>query len=88
LDTLSDAGIEVSVGTSLSSSSRNPHTDPVQLVEHSRVPRAAEGVKLARPISLDVTDESALYAEVEKHDLVISLTRECHLYHHSCTPRL
>jgi saccharopine dehydrogenase (NADP+, L-glutamate forming) len=30
-------------------------------------------VKLARPISLDVTDEKALDAEVAKHDLVISL---------------
>jgi saccharopine dehydrogenase (NADP+, L-glutamate forming) len=30
-------------------------------------------VKLANPISLDVTDDSALDAEVAKHDLVISL---------------
>lgn len=31
------------------------------------------GVKLATPISLDVTDAKALDAEVAKHDLVISL---------------
>lgn len=33
----------------------------------------SEGVKLAHPISLDVSDEKALDAEVAKHDLVISL---------------
>lgn len=33
----------------------------------------AKDVKNANPISLDVTDETALDAEVEKHDLVISL---------------
>jgi saccharopine dehydrogenase-like NADP-dependent oxidoreductase len=33
----------------------------------------SEGVKLARPISLDVMDENALDAEIAKHDLVISL---------------
>ncbi len=33
----------------------------------------SEGVKNARPISLDVTNDAALDAEVAKHDLVISL---------------
>src|SRR5436305_6254397 len=33
----------------------------------------AEGVKLAKPISLDVTDDKALDAAVAQHDLVISL---------------
>lgn len=33
----------------------------------------SKGAKGATPISLDVTDESALDAEVAKHDLVISL---------------
>lgn len=31
------------------------------------------GVKLATPISLDVTDDNAMDAELAKHDLVISL---------------
>ena len=35
--------------------------------------KLSEGVKTARPISLDVTDDKALDAEVAKHDLVISL---------------
>lgn len=35
--------------------------------------KLSEGVKNATPISLDVTDEKALDAEVAKHDLVISL---------------
>ena len=35
--------------------------------------KLSEGVKLATPISLDVTDEKALDAEVAKHDLTISL---------------
>lgn len=33
----------------------------------------SEGVKHATPVSLDVTDDQALDAEVAKHDLVISL---------------
>jgi saccharopine dehydrogenase (NADP+, L-glutamate forming) len=35
--------------------------------------KLSEGVKNAHPISLDVTDDKALDAEVAKHDLVISL---------------
>src|SRR5882724_7572961 len=35
--------------------------------------KLSEGVKNAHPISLDVTDEKALDAEVAKNDLVISL---------------
>lgn len=35
--------------------------------------KLSQGVKNAEPISLDVTDEKALDAEVAKHDLVISL---------------
>ncbi|RDW64225.1 saccharopine dehydrogenase-2 [Coleophoma crateriformis] len=57
LDILSDAGIEVSVACRTLESAK----------------KLSEGVKLAHPISLDVTDESALNAEVGKHDLVISL---------------
>ncbi|KAM3077041.1 saccharopine dehydrogenase (NADP+, L-glutamate-forming) [Clarireedia jacksonii] len=57
LDILSDAGIEVSVACRTLESAK----------------KLAEGVKLARPISLDVNDEKALDAEVAKNDLVISL---------------
>ncbi|RDW77022.1 saccharopine dehydrogenase-1 [Coleophoma cylindrospora] len=57
LDILSDSGIEVSVACRTLESAK----------------KLSEGVKLAHPISLDVTDESALNAEVGKHDLVISL---------------
>ncbi|KAI0013799.1 Apo Saccharopine reductase [Xylariaceae sp. FL0662B] len=57
LDILSDAGIEVSVACRTLEKAKN----------------LSEGVKNARPISLDVTDEEALDAEVAKHDLVISL---------------
>ncbi|RFU33563.1 hypothetical protein B7463_g2784, partial [Scytalidium lignicola] len=57
LDVLSDAGIEVSVACRTLESAK----------------KLAEGVKLARPISLDVTDEKALDAEVAKNDLIISL---------------
>jgi len=35
--------------------------------------KLAAGVKNANPVSLDVTDDKALDAEVAKHDLVISL---------------
>ncbi|KAL9135276.1 MAG: hypothetical protein Q9175_003544 [Cornicularia normoerica] len=35
--------------------------------------KLSEGVKLAKPISLDVTDYKALDAAVAQHDLVISL---------------
>ncbi|PSS06958.1 hypothetical protein M430DRAFT_54252 [Amorphotheca resinae ATCC 22711] len=57
LDLLSDSGIEVSVACRTLESAK----------------KLSEGVKLARPIALDVTDEKALDAEVAKHDLVISL---------------
>ncbi|KAF4981115.1 hypothetical protein FZEAL_3022 [Fusarium zealandicum] len=35
--------------------------------------KLSDGIKLATPISLDVSDDKALDAEVAKHDLVISL---------------
>lgn len=57
LDVLSDAGIQVSVACRTLESAK----------------KLAEGVKNAHPISLDVTNEAALDAEVAKHDLVISL---------------
>jgi len=57
LDVLSDAGIEVSVACRALESAK----------------KLAEGAKNAKPISLDVTDEKALDAEVAKNDLVISL---------------
>jgi saccharopine dehydrogenase (NADP+, L-glutamate forming) len=38
----------------------------------------SEGVKLAKPISLNVSDDIALDAEVSKHDLVISLIPYTH----------
>lgn len=57
LDILSDSGIEVSVACRTLESAK----------------QIAEGVKHAHPISLDVTDEKALDAEVAKNDLVISL---------------
>jgi len=57
LDILSDAGIEVSVACRTLESAK----------------KLSEGVKNAKPISLDVTNEKALDAEVAKNDLVISL---------------
>ncbi|KAG9230328.1 putative Saccharopine dehydrogenase [Amylocarpus encephaloides] len=57
LDILSDAGIDVSVACRTLESAK----------------KLSEGVKNAYPISLDVTDDKALDAEVAKHDLVISL---------------
>ena len=57
LDVLSDAGIEVSVACRTLQSAQ----------------KLSAGVKNAHPISLDVTDDKALDAEVAKHDLVISL---------------
>ncbi|KAF2456520.1 Apo Saccharopine reductase [Lineolata rhizophorae] len=57
LDLLSDAGIEVTVAC--------------RTLENAK--KLSEGVKLARPISLDATDDNALDAAVAQHDLVISL---------------
>ncbi|TVY67403.1 Saccharopine dehydrogenase [NADP(+),L-glutamate-forming] [Lachnellula suecica] len=57
LDILSDAGIEVSVACRTLESAK----------------KLSEGVKNAKPISLDVTDEKALDAAVGAHDLTISL---------------
>jgi saccharopine dehydrogenase (NADP+, L-glutamate forming) len=57
LDILSDAGIPVTVACRTLASAQ----------------KLSEGVKNAHPISLDVTDDKALGAEVAKHDLVISL---------------
>lgn len=57
LDILSDAGIEVSVACRTLESAK----------------KLSAGVKNAHPISLDVTDDKALDAEVAKNDLVISL---------------
>ncbi|KAB5563199.1 putative saccharopine reductase [Coniochaeta sp. 2T2.1] len=57
LDVLSEAGISVTVACRTKASAE----------------KLSEGVKNAHPISLDVTDDKALDAEVAKHDLVISL---------------
>ncbi|KAI1281720.1 Apo Saccharopine reductase [Xylaria sp. FL0933] len=57
LDVLSDAGIKVTVACRTLKSAQD----------------LSKGVKNAYPISLDVTDDKALDAEVAKNDLVISL---------------
>ncbi|CAM1508400.1 Fc.00g052480.m01.CDS01 [Cosmosporella sp. VM-42] len=57
LDILSEAGIPVTVACRTLESAK----------------KLSEGVNHATPISLDVSDEKALDAEVAKHDLVISL---------------
>lgn len=57
LDILSESGISVTVAC--------------RTLEHAK--SLSAGVQNAHPISLDVTDEKALDAEVAKHDLVISL---------------
>ncbi|KAJ9266953.1 hypothetical protein DTO195F2_888 [Paecilomyces variotii] len=57
LDVLSDAGVEVTVACRGLDSAK----------------KLSEGVKLAKAISLDVTDPAALDAAVAQHDLVISL---------------
>ncbi|TGO19326.1 hypothetical protein BPAE_0347g00060 [Botrytis paeoniae] len=57
LDILSEAGIQVSVAC--------------RTIESAK--KLSEGVKNTHPISLDVTDDKALDAEVAKNDLVISL---------------
>ncbi|KAM0477848.1 hypothetical protein ACHAPX_005614 [Trichoderma viride] len=57
LDVLTDAGIPVTVACRTLQTAQG----------------LSAGVKLATPISLDVTDAKALDAEVAKHDLVISL---------------
>ncbi|KAF7552568.1 hypothetical protein G7046_g7365 [Stylonectria norvegica] len=57
LDILSDSGVAVSVACRTLESAK----------------KLSEGVKNATPVSLDVSDEKALDAEVAKHDLVISL---------------
>ncbi|KAH8656629.1 Apo Saccharopine reductase [Tricladium varicosporioides] len=54
---LSDSGIEVSVAC--------------RTLDNAK--KLSEGVKLATPISLDVTNDEALDAAVAQHDLVISL---------------
>ncbi|KAH6610681.1 Apo Saccharopine reductase [Trichoderma cornu-damae] len=57
LDILAESGIEVTVAC------RN--------IGHAV--KLSEGVKLAKPISLDVTNDQALDAAVAQHDLIISL---------------
>ncbi|KAI1181054.1 Apo Saccharopine reductase [Nemania sp. FL0916] len=57
LDILTESGIKVTVAC--------------RTIENAE--KFSEGVKLAKPISLDVTNDQALDAEVAKHDLVISL---------------
>ncbi|KXX78096.1 Saccharopine dehydrogenase [NADP(+), L-glutamate-forming] [Madurella mycetomatis] len=57
LDILSEAGIPVTVACRTLATAK----------------QLSEGVKSANPISLDVTDDKALDAEVAKHDLIISL---------------
>lgn len=49
----------------------HPFSSACRTLESAK--KLSEGVKLARPISLDVSDDKALDAEVGKHDLVISL---------------
>ncbi|KAF4119614.1 saccharopine dehydrogenase (NADP+, L-glutamate forming) [Geosmithia morbida] len=57
LDVLTDAGVHVTVACRTLESAK----------------KLVEGVKNATPITLDVTDEKALDAEVAKHDVIISL---------------
>lgn len=57
VDVLSDSGIEVTVACRTLASAQ----------------KLSEGIKLATPVSLDVTDDKALDAAVAEHDLVISL---------------
>lgn len=57
LDILSEAGIAVTVACRAIATAK----------------KLAEGVNLASPVSLDVTDDQALDAAVAQHDLVISL---------------
>ncbi|KAM6532400.1 saccharopine dehydrogenase,NADP+, L-glutamate-forming [Fusarium solani] len=57
LDILTDAGIPVTVACRTTDTAK----------------KLSEGVKLATPISLDVTDDQALDAAVAQHDLIISL---------------
>ncbi|KAI0125832.1 Apo Saccharopine reductase [Xylariales sp. AK1849] len=57
LDILSEAGIEVTVACRSLESAQ----------------KLSEGVKLAKAISLDVTDDDALDAAVAQHELIISL---------------
>jgi saccharopine dehydrogenase (NADP+, L-glutamate forming) len=77
LDILSDAGIPVTVGMWLLPI---PFSQDIGLTIVCTACRTLEsakklshGVAHATPISLDVTDDAALDAEVAKHDLVISL---------------
>ncbi|KFH47427.1 Saccharopine dehydrogenase [NADP(+), L-glutamate-forming]-like protein [Hapsidospora chrysogenum ATCC 11550] len=63
LDILTEAGIHV--------------TAACRTLESAQ--KLVEGVKNSTPISLDVSDEKALDAEVAKHDLVISLVP--YIYH-------
>ncbi|KAI5463633.1 saccharopine dehydrogenase [Mariannaea sp. PMI_226] len=57
VDVLSDSGVEVTVACRTLASAQ----------------KLSEGIKLATPVSLDVSDEKALDAAVAQHDLVISL---------------
>ncbi|KAK5995591.1 Saccharopine reductase [Cladobotryum mycophilum] len=57
LDILTESGIEVTVAC--------------RKIENAA--KLSEGVELANPISLDVTDDHALDAAVAQHDLIISL---------------
>jgi len=74
LDILSDAGIEVTVGESLSrdtSHSFHLHSPACRTLDSAK--KLSEGVKLSKAISLDVNDDKALDAAVAQHDLVVSL---------------
>jgi len=73
LDILSDAGIEVSVGKFHTSMRFRLIADTYFSLQNPQKCKNSEGVKNAKPISLDVTDEKAVDAEIAKNDLVVSL---------------
>jgi saccharopine dehydrogenase (NADP+, L-glutamate forming) len=76
LDVLSDSGVSVTVGL-FPIAGRSFTINSLTLSAACRTLESAKslsaGVKNATPISLDVTDDQALDAELAKHDLVISL---------------
>ncbi|RYP63883.1 hypothetical protein DL771_009058 [Monosporascus sp. 5C6A] len=77
LDILSESGISVTVGMVLPSAGTVLHKQPTDASAACRTLESAKslsaGIKNATPISLDVTNDQSLDAELAKHDLVISL---------------
>jgi saccharopine dehydrogenase (NADP+, L-glutamate forming) len=75
LDILAESGIPVTVGQLPPPTNIPPHEIDVsaacRTLESAK--SLSAGVQNATPISLDVTNDEALDAELEKHDLVISL---------------